>query len=167
MDRPVAFSLHGLPVRLVAPDLPLAPVPDTLQGQLPWLAGPDEPHPRDPATIGGSDGNEQARQLVGAMARGMVEVLQHRRSPSQLEQWMDDQSHLLLLAWSRQHDWSGAQLASVHACRVATRAVEGSVQLRQAGRVFAVLLRLEHAYGRWLVTVFDVISPPAVGSAVA
>lgn len=154
-------------MRLVAPTLPRPTHPTTWQPPLPWLTGPDEQALPDQAQADGPDLDEQARHLVTALARGLVEVLQHRRPATQLEQWMDEPCHLLLVAWSRQHDWTGARVASVRACRVATRVVEGSILLRQDGLVFAVLLRLEHQYGRWLVTVFDVISPPAVATAVA
>lgn len=165
MKRPTHLSVRGQEVLLVAP-----PLPDV---SLPRLSQPPLPTPVELTTVPpvarpdqspDSADHAEAKRLVHSISRSLLEVLQQRRSPAQLSMWMDESCHLLLVAWARQRAWLATRIASVRACRVDSTVVEGSVLMRDANRTFPVLLRLEQRYGRWHVTVFEVMVPPAAGA---
>ncbi|MEL4506065.1 Rv3235 family protein [Luteococcus sp. H138] len=166
MNRPTQLTLQGQKIWLMVPPLPHGDLPRLAQAPLPTALERDpllrcSPADSDPAK---DDGQAEANRLVASISRSLLEVLQRRRSPAQLAMWMDEPCHLLLVAWSRQRDWLATRILTVRACRVAATVVEGTALLHDAQRAFPVLLRLEQRYGRWHVTVFEVMVPPAAGS---
>ncbi|MEL4357566.1 MULTISPECIES: Rv3235 family protein [unclassified Luteococcus] len=164
MNRPTQLSVHGQQVLLMAPDLPDPTLPDLPHPFLP--TGHDAGirnlalSPRQPSELDADDATE-ADRLVRSIGTSLLEVLQRRRPASQLAMWMAEPCHLLLVAWSRQREWLASRLVGVRSCRVSPTVLEGTVMFADQQRLFTVLLRLEQRYGRWHVTVFEVMLPPA------
>lgn len=165
----VRTTVAGLAVRLVAPaqDVPQASGPGPWQDALPLV---DTAAAVSPATAGSagdpsSDADRQAVALATSAATVLLEVLQrHRRAAGP---WLGEQAGGLVAAWARQRSWAGVRVARVLACRTAERAVEASVVLSEGDGHFAVALRLENGNGRWVLTLIEVMLPPAALGMVA
>lgn len=155
--KPTTVQVRGQLVRLSAP---LLPRPTSSRPQQEALPLPELPAPATPRPRARQD---QVDRLVQVMGRALLETLQGRRSPGQASHWMTEDCHRLLMAWARQRDWSRTAIASVRSCLVSPQVVEASVQLHDQHH-FCALMRLEHGYGRWRITVFQVMLPPAVAA---
>lgn len=152
MDIPPPVLLCGLRVRVVAPARELGDLPATHDAPLP-IECPDELVREVP--------DDQAVQLVRALARGLLEVMQSRRPLAHLRTLCVGEAVDYAGAWARQRDWSEASVASVRANVVGT-AIEGSVRiLCRDGRSMALALRAERIAGRWRCTCFGLLASPA------
>ncbi|MGO4955756.1 Rv3235 family protein [Luteococcus sp. Sow4_B9] len=161
--RPHELTIHGQRLRLNAPLLHPTPLPDGGQPGLPLEEVQDQAAAQDDARPASDD----ARRLVAGLGRALLEVLQGRRNSDQAAHWMSEDCLHMLRAWSRQHRWAAARITGVRSCRVDLRIIEGTVLLTQEDSQGALMLRVEHAYGRWRVTVFEVLRPPALTAGAA
>ncbi|GAA1396859.1 Rv3235 family protein [Luteococcus peritonei] len=166
MNRPVLIDVKGLAVLLAQPPHPAssartAPPQDPLPLAELQSGGDDPPTaPSDPHA-------EQVGRLLGAAAAQLLEVLQGRRTAHQLAGWVEEAPRELLAAWSRRRSWQGTGIVSVRGSRTSPRVLEGWIHLaerteRRGPRHFCAVVRLEHGHGRWVVTCFQVVLPPAV-----
>lgn len=165
----VRTTVAGLAVRLVAPT-PQAPRPSgpgPWQDALPLVGAATTVSPAVPGGADGpsSDADRHASALATSAATALLEVLQRRRRAS--GPWLGEQAAGLVAAWTRQRSWTGVRITRVLACRTAERAVEASVVLDEGGEHFAVALRLENGNGRWVLTLVEVMLPPAALGMVA
>ncbi len=162
--KPCTITVAGQRVQLVSP----APTGRHDPVQNPWqdaLPAVQTPVDRRRAEPDGRD--ERLHQLAGGAAQALLEVLQRRRSPGQAAGWMDEDTLPLVLAWMRQRDWGTTRIVSVRPSRASSRALEASLHLADRTGHFAVAVRLEHSHGRWMLTLFEVMLPPAALGQVA
>ncbi|GEM_PF-5222232 len=166
MQRPVEIMVTGQSVRLVAP-APSAPSGGlAVLEQLPLPLLGTQPPPQPAGCEPADDPHAQrVNALAGQVSRRLLEVLQNRRGNQQLATWMAEDAHLVLGAWQRQRDWSATTIHCVRASRTTPRSVEASMHLMDGQgdtrRNFSAVMCLEHGSGRWCVTSFGVLLPPA------
>ena len=165
MNRPVRVDVEGLPVLLSRPGT-VEPDPGGAAHQqpLPWLERPTAG--AEPAGLWSDPHAQQVQRLVHGVAARLLEVLQGRRGDGQLAGWVSEAARLVLGAWARQQEWRATRIGSVRASRTQPRVVEGWVHLvrgRPGGDElhFCAVMRLEHGNGRWVVTLVEVLLPPA------
>ncbi len=150
--RSLPLNLCGVDVVVVAPPraeiVPARLVPQPLP--LPEGAG---------EAVDTAD--EQAVQLLHAITRALLEVLQARRPAAQLRVLCDDLAADHVASWGRRRSWEQISLAGIRA-NVVGGAVEGSARLAEPdGRSLALALRAERLEGRWRCTCFGLLLSPA------
>lgn len=102
--------------------------------------------------------DEQARRFVAGLCRGILEVLDGRRSCAQLTRWCCPDVLATVGVWQRAVGRRRLQLAGVHVMLPHPCAVEAVARLRDGERTLAAVLRLDLSSGHWLCTAFDVLA---------
>lgn len=151
-------TIEGLGVRICTPGPCPSPIPADEQQALPL----SPPHPLAPAVPPGvlADGPDpRPRQLAGAVATALLEVLARRRAVEQVQYLLDEPSLRMVLAWRRQALWQQTRLHGVWACPVGDGVVEASLVLEGPRGHFGAVLRMVSTGRRWQVVLFDVVRP--------
>ena len=101
--------------------------------------------------------DEQARRFVAGLCRGILEVLDGRRSCAQLTRWCCPEVLTTIEVWQQAGNGRRLQLASVRVMLPHPGAMEAVARLRDGERTLAAVLRLDMSTGHWLCTAFDVL----------
>ena len=124
------------------------------QPTLPW-DGPAvvaEPAELDP----------ELRQLATGVVAAIVEVLAGRRSPTQLEAWVEPEPLALIEHLRRAGVTSGLRLRSVRLQQPSRNALEVAAHLRQAGTSRAAAVRFTRVGGHWAACRVELALRPEV-----
>ncbi len=111
----------------------------------------EEESMHDPVTVAVPSIPEEVSQATTVLVRAMIECLNGRRSPAQLNRWFDDKAMNAVLDRVRiERGRPPLTVASLRLQMPTLNAVEATARLVREDRSTALALRLERKTNRWM-----------------